>query len=82
ILCRVSDCGNTAKYKQSEVFYFVTFVKSNAKALLTSIRLSKDAVAPYGVVVRALPCNLRIATQQGCFCKTTLYPVKLYTHHL
>ena len=35
MLCRVSDCGNTAKYKQSAVFYFVTFVKSNAKALLT-----------------------------------------------
>jgi len=37
---------NVSKTKH---FHFVTFVKSNAKALSTA-ELSKDAVAPYGVV--------------------------------
>ena len=39
---------------------FVTFVKSNAKALLTSIRLSKDAVALSEGVIGLCPaiCEL------------------------
>ena len=35
----------TSLFKMNYVSSFVTFVKSNAKALLTSGRLSKDAVA-------------------------------------
>ena len=64
----------TSLYKIYFVSSFVTFVKSNAKALLTSIRLSKDAVAPYGVVLGLCPAICELPPNRAVFVKPPCTP--------
>ena len=60
--------------KMNFVSSFVTFVKSNSKALLTSIRLSKDAVAPYGVVLGRCPAICELPPNRAVFVKPPCTP--------